>query len=212
MAKPRICSTDCNGKKVRVRIKPLCRAEACSTSVWKGGYCKLHFRRNEKFGNPLADPGPTPIQKFIQNAIACQEKDCLIWPFAMPKGTYAKVHIKINGKCLLAPRYICTQVHGAPPTPKHEAAHSCGNGARACMNGSHLRWATKEKNQADRLIHGTDLRGTKSIGAILTEGDVIVVRKLLESGHSEYFIAKQFSVSRSCIASIKHRRAWGWLD
>lgn len=219
---PKICSVADCGKPVSSRglcrphyckeTKPNCSIDGCKTKIWKGGFCKLHFRRKEKLGDPLAEPGPTPMQTFIQSAVACTDADCLIWPFAMSAEPYPKIHITINGKGVIAARHVCTLAHGDPPTPEHETAHSCGKGHLACMNASHLRWATKIENAADKLIHGTDVRGERSGTAVLDRDDVRAIRQSLESGESQYSVAKRYSVSRSCIANIATRRAWGWLE
>lgn len=50
---------------------------------------------------------------------------------------------------------MCQKAHGDPPSPKHDAAHSCGRGHEGCVNPNHLSWKTKKQNQADRITHGT---------------------------------------------------------
>lgn len=194
---------------VTYRTKPDCSVEGCEKKTWKYGFCKLHFRRKEKFGDPLAEPGPTPVQAFIQKAVACTDADCLIWPF---EAKNLRVHIRVSGHTVFASRHVCTLAHGDPPTPEHEAAHSCGKGHLGCLNADHLRWATNVENQADRLIHGTDLRGEKNWSTVLTREDVRAIRKSLESGESQYSVARRYSVTRSCIKAIKERASWAWLD
>lgn len=216
---PKICSVADCGQPVssrglcrphyRKETKPNCSIDGCESKRWMAGFCKLHFRRKKKFGDPLAQPGPTPIQTFIQKAATCTDDDCLIWPFETKN---LRVHIRVNGEAVFASRHVCTLAHGAPPTPEHETAHSCGKGHLGCMNANHLRWATKIENQADRLIHGTDLRGEKNWSTVLNRKAVRAIRQSLESGESQYSVAARYSVSRACIASIATRRSWGWLD
>ena len=81
-------------------------------------------------------------------------KGCLMWPFAInrehgycPFGHLGKLH---NGH-----RVMCEMVNGPPPTPRHQAAHSCGNGFDGCLHPKHLSWKTNSENQLDRRIHGT---------------------------------------------------------
>jgi DNA-binding transcriptional regulator YiaG len=52
-----------------------------------------------------------------------------------------------------AHRFMCELVHGSPPTPRHQAAHSCN--VRSCINHRHLSWKTQAENEADKKIHGT---------------------------------------------------------
>lgn len=190
----------------------ICLVVGCDKQRWTSGYCKRHHRRWQKFGDPTHQPEPTPVQAFIQKAVNCCDDDCLIWPFAIQNVKNPKIHIKINGRCLIAARHICALAHGGPPTNEHETAHSCGKGHMGCMNAQHLRWATKVENQADRLIHETDSRGEKSPWARLSREDVRAIRKSLENGESQYSIAVRYFVSRGCIKAIKERASWAWLD
>lgn len=61
--------------------------------------------------------------------------------------------VTYDGVRMTLSRAICFELHGPPPTPKHQAAHSCG--FTQCITGGHLRWATPRQNQADRKLHGT---------------------------------------------------------
>jgi len=48
-------------------------------------------------------------------------------------------------------RRVCEETYGPPPAPNLDAAHNTPNGCIGglCVNGSHLRWATRRENQAD---------------------------------------------------------------
>lgn len=81
-----------------------------------------------------------------------QGDDCVAWPFAMVRGYGAFVH---DGKRHVAHRFMCELVNGPPPTPEHQAAHSCGKGHEGCVNPRHLSWKTATENALDRRLHGT---------------------------------------------------------
>jgi hypothetical protein len=76
----------------------------------------------------------------------------LIWPFARYNNGYGNVtfYDALGKHSTGAHRIMCKLVHGEPPTPKHEAAHSCGNGTGGCINPHHLRSDTRGGNNADK--------------------------------------------------------------
>lgn len=78
--------------------------------------------------------------------------ECLIWPFSGNQKGYGQ--LGYNGKLFKAHRFMCEQVHGAPPSLEHEACHSCGKGHDGCVNPRHLSWKTRSENCLDRSRHG----------------------------------------------------------
>jgi hypothetical protein len=130
---------------------------------------------------------------------------CLIWPHARNKAGYGKIcH---NGKYLAVHRAVCEHVNGPPPTPKHQAAHACGNGHYGCVNPHHLVWKTPKQNNADRIAHGTMLWGEESPSAKLKNGDIERIRAL-NGTMIQRDIAKMFGVSTTTIARILKGKRW----
>jgi hypothetical protein len=115
----------------------------------------------------------------------------------------------MNG-CLVS-RRVCEETKGPPPTPAHEAAHSCGKGHLACVTKGHLSWKTHAENQTDKLIHGTDNRGQKHMMVKLTEDDVREIRAL-RGTMLQREIARQFGISQQSVGDIFRRATWGWLE
>ena len=132
--------------------------------------------------------------------------DCLIWPFAKDRHGYGQ--IRYEGKPQYVSRIICTHRHGPPPTLKHQTAHSCGNGHLGCVNGEHLRWATRAENEADKLMHGTHQLGERNPSAKLTEVDVAIIRKWHGTQRE---IARQYNIDQSTVSFIQNRKSWAWL-
>lgn len=143
-------------------------------------------------------------QAFVEKAFVHDGDDCLTWPFSTVRG-YG--HLGYRGKAWLAHRLVCHVVHGEPPTSKHEAAHSCGNGHRGCVNPKHLRWATSKENKADKVAHGTELFGERNPSAKLSQADAARIRSLKGMATCRD-LAKQFGVSRSQISDIQTGKAW----
>jgi hypothetical protein len=48
----------------------------------------------------------------------------------------------------LVARIMCEWRHGAPPSPLHEAGHTCPTGENhRCVNPFHLEWMTRVENE-----------------------------------------------------------------
>lgn len=191
------------------KMHQICTIDGCSKPRFNRGLCVAHFTRWKRHGDPLG--GRTPVgeaRKWVQEvALAHQGDECLTWPFNKGDG---HGQIKIDGKNMPANRYVCTLAHGEPPTPGHEAAHSCGKGHLGCVNKGHLSWKTRAENFADKLIHGTHNRGERNHCSKLTEPEVREILALRgEVPQSQ--IAEKFGVAFQTISKIHNGERWGWL-
>lgn len=188
---------------------PECNGNAHWSAKGSRGYCSAHYQRLRKHGDPLG--GGTSKGELLRwvSEVALRHTggECLAWPFA--NNGYGK--IRIDGKMVGAHRYICELVHGAPPTPGHEAAHSCGKGHEACVSPIHLSWKTHIENMADTLKHGTHSRGERCGRAKLTEA---AVREILamKGKETQREMAARFGVATKSISSIHIGRSWAWLS
>lgn len=188
-----------------------CSIDGCNMPRYCRGWCINHYNRWRSHGDPLA--GGTsrgePLKWLLDVALRCTGDECLQWPFGKFPNGYGSV--KNHGRAVPVHRLVCLLAHGEPPTPLHQAAHSCGQGATiCCVNPRHLRWATVTENQHDKLIHGTLVRGERNVKSRLTEADVREIRKL-RGVMTQRAMAKQFRVAPATIAMIHTRRNWGWL-
>lgn len=194
-----------------VRITPdICSIEGCNKPHNARGWCKMHYSRWSKHGHPAAGRAfDGEGARFLHEAISCREDKCLIWPYGKGRGGYGKY--TIGGKTLQTHRIVCRAVYGEPPSPEHHAAHRCGN--RPCVNPRHLRWATPVDNAADKLEHGTEIRGEKSNLCKLTAKQVRQIREICANRTETYAaIGEQFGVSGETVSGIAKRRTWAWLD
>jgi hypothetical protein len=132
-----------------------------------------------------------------------ESDECLFWPYAKYRGGYAQFE-RHQSVC----RYLCEFSHGPPPTREHQAAHSCGKAG--CVNKRHLSWKTRLENEADKLVHGTHLRGERQNGAKLTEENVRQIRRL-KGTMFQGEIAAKFGVNYITVNDIFHGRTWAWL-
>jgi hypothetical protein len=188
-----------------------CTVPGCNRPHDARGYCSPHYKRWLRHGDPLA--GGTPkgeLQRFMTEVVLpFQGDDCLIWPYGKKETGYGSIFWE--GKTLIASRLICTIAHGEPPTPEHQAAHSCGKGHEGCVNPKHLRWATQAENFADQLIHGTRSSGERNGQAKLTANEVQEIRQL-NGTMSQREIAARFNVHPSTVSSVLNGMNWSGLD
>jgi hypothetical protein len=172
----------------------------------------MHYQRWKAHGDPFAvKKTPSPAIDWIRANAGYAGDECLTWPFSIGADGYGRAHYPGTAKLTIASRLMCIVAHGEPPSPKHEAAHSCGRGKSACTNPRHLYWATPTINHADKILHNTTNRGERQWRAKLSEADVRQIRSLIGT-MTNAAIAKRFDVDQSHISEIKHRRAWAWLD
>lgn len=152
-----------------------CSIEGCGKKVKAFGLCENHRYRLKKHGSPFGGrtENGAPLA-FLINAISFDdEESCLPWPFSRNNMGYGQV--TIEGQKWVASRYLATMKRGEPPTPKHEAAHTCGKGHEGCVNPNHIVWKTRLENDRDKLVHGTGLSGPRHPNAKLDDETVKAV-------------------------------------
>lgn len=127
--------------------------------------------------------------------------DCLEWPKGRSRG-YGQV---CTGHCKVekAHRVMCEIVHGAPPAPGLEAAHSCHN--KGCVNPDHLSWETRPDNQNQSVKVGRYYRDGRN-GRLNREKAAQI--RALKDELSQDKIAAQFGVTHSTVAKIHRNEIW----
>lgn len=189
--------------------KQTCVIDGCANPAHARGWCSKHYWRWHRNGDPLAgSTGNGEPLRFIEGVLLSDSDQCVFWPFGKAGKGYGVFHV--DGEQIYAHRFVCEKVRGAPPSPLHEAAHSCGNGHRGCITPNHLRWATVAENHSDKLLHGTANRGERHGLAKLTEADVLKIRALGGSLSQEK-IGLSVGCSRSQVKRVLSGECWGWL-
>ena len=119
-----------------------------------------------------------------------------------------RVWMKVDREWKLAyvHRLVCEAFNGPQPTPNHEVAHNDGNPHNNYV--ANLRWATRAENLSDRVAHGTMTWGEKNPSAILTERDVLEIRRLHAGGRMMKDLAADFGVTAAAISYICNRKTW----
>lgn len=155
-----------------------CKVDGCDRSVFCKGLCSAHYHRQWRYGSaeePHRRAASGSHLAWLRSMAGFDGDECLTWPFRArtTKGYGVTDH---NGQMQNASRVMCILAHGEPPTPLHEAAHSCGKGHEGCVNPRHLRWATRSENHMDKRLHGTALLGEANHQARLSAGEVHAIR------------------------------------
>lgn len=159
--------------------------------------------------NP-ANKGKSAVLDWIKFHLSHQGKRCLIWPFSLNTNGYG--HLKLPGsvnKTVYAHRIMCQLAHGDPPTPEHEAAHSCGNGHAGCVNPLHLSWKTTSENGLERRQHGTVPRNNKPKLTLAQRTEI----RALKGIKSQPEIAAIYGITPHYVSYIQSRDAnHAWRD
>jgi len=190
-----------------------CAVDGCDKPIKSCGFCCAHYKRFWRHGSPTAgQTSKGEPKRFLHSLVGTESAGCIPWPYARDYRTgYAMV--SHEGRMQAAARVVCIMVNGPPPTSRHEAAHNCGKGNEGCVNPHHLRWATHQENQADRLDHGTDNRGDKKRSFTkLNEESVKAIRAMAKTGSNHAELSEIYGVSRSNISAICLRRNWAWVE
>lgn len=136
---------------------------------------------------------------FLRDHVDYDGEGCLIWPLSRNPNGYGQ--LGFEGKSYWAHRMMCELVNGPPPTPDHDAAHSCGRGHDACIHPKHLSWKTRSENLLDCRVHGTQARQFHGAKGRLTDAHVNQIRSL-RGKETQAKIAERFGVSTSTIRDI----------
>jgi hypothetical protein len=184
-----------------------CKVDGCARELVSFGMCDKHYRRWRKHGDPdftIKTP-PGVMLQWLDGQKDYVGDGCLTWPFYMHSRGFTQ--IRIAGKKRNVSNLMCELAHGPAPTPKHQAAHSCGNAHNGCIHPGHLRWATQAENEADKKIHGTVPLGEKHGRAVLTEALVLEIRSL-EGRLSWRNLALRFGIGKRTVHQIIKRETW----
>lgn len=155
---------------------------------------------------------------WLKDRVNHDGAECLIWPFFRLPAPHGRGMLGYMGRQNYAHRLMCIFVHGDPPTPKHEAAHNCGNGHLGCVHPKHIEWKTRSQNQQDRKKHGTQAGNCNGPTGKLSFEAADEIRRLYDSGALQRDLAERFGVTESAISKIckglhfsrPHKLSFGW--
>lgn len=121
-------------------------------------------------------------------------------------GTFGYPQVPLRG-ARPYPLHVLVLLAFAGPRPA--GMHCCHNDGNPANNHlSNLRYDTPAGNNADKLRHGTYLRGERHPNSKLTAAAVLLIPELRAQGLTWTAIARRFGVSRTAIGYAVHGRNW----
>jgi hypothetical protein len=196
-------------QRVRIRIKVNC--EICQKEFLARPYMLLkgkdrYCSRKCLFPNSKAR---TPFEVFISHMQDfIDEETCWIFIGATSKDGYCS--FKCGREYFKSHRFSYEYYVG--PIPEGLLImHSCDT--PNCCNPFHLSPGTNAQNSADRKNKNRGNRpiGTKNVKCVLTESDVIEIRKIHIGPYQRKFFhatAYMFGVNQDTIGNIVRRETW----
>lgn len=191
----------------------VCSISGCEKRTWARGWCKAHYCRWQKYGDPLGGgPAKTPDgapMAYFHEQMARETNECIVWPYGLGRGGYGS--IRVGDRKVPVHRYACELTYGPPGDPDMQAAHGpCHN--PACFNPRHLSWKTRKGNAADRYRDGTTQIGEKNPAAKLSATAVREMRERYGAGkNSQQALAREYGVDRSTVRDIVRRKRWAHI-
>lgn len=140
---------------------------------------------------------------FLKSLLGHEGDECIVFPLHRQPTGYGA--LGYNGKQHYAHRLMCEMANGPPPSPTHEAAHSCGNGRGGCVNPRHLAWKTISENNLDCRKHGTHVKHRSGPRGRLTYSQAQQIR-LLRPFATQAELATIFKCSGTTIRDILNGR------
>jgi hypothetical protein len=181
----------------------VCSVRGCGKPHEARGLCQMHYMRWKKYGDTEERPAWRPVREYYENVVIpyCGD-ECLIWPFGRNARGYGI--LRHDGRAQIVSRLVCIEENGPPPTPEHQAAHSCGRGGDGCVTKKHMVWKTPAENTDDKKQHGT-------YGQKLDEATVREIRSL-KGVVGSWRAAKRFDISVTMAKRILNGQAWGHVE
>lgn len=128
-------------------------------------------------------------------------------PWVGTRTGYPMVDLRYKGRHKKVAVHVLVLEAFAGPRPHgHVACHQ--DGSRDNNTLTNLRWDSYKGNEADKLKHGTHIRGERNHKNKLNEGAVLAIRASTEK---QQVLADKYGVTQVCISRIKLRKSWAWL-
>lgn len=208
-----------------------CTLGICGRKHHAQGYCKTHYLRWRRHGDPLFVIAP--IDRFWRQVDRSSAEGCWEWQGSRTPNGYGL--FKADGRRTVAHRWLYQHLNG-PLGADIDVRHRCDN--RPCVRPDHLIHGTRADNMADAVERNRIARGerhgsrthpeSRRNGALtkpekvargeahgharLTEDRVREIRRRYASGEKQTAIALSMGETVSLIGKIVRRTRWGHVS
>ena len=191
-------------------MQTICGIKECNLPVLTLGLCNKHWRRNKKFGSPMAvschsgsNRGLPAEERFAKGVI--KTDGCWVWKLSRDKNGYGMFRGMIGQTEFTRAHRYSYALHTGDMLIGMQALHTCDN--PSCVNPAHLFSGTNADNMRDKAEKGRSRvpKGELNGKAILTERQVL---RILKDPRPYVEIAAQYDVKPSTIGSVKQRKSW----
>lgn len=185
----------------------MCSVDGCERDVKARGYCRGHYLRVWRGGDPRASERLRPWtpenadESFWARVDTSAGPDAC-WPWTGGTTSAGYGVLSVRGEKVYAHRYALEQKLGRKLDPEEQTRHLvCDN--PPCCNERHLAVGVQVDNMADMVAHGRHVGNRK-----LSEAEVVMVHAWSMSGYSASQIAPAFGVSHRAIGMIVSGDRW----
>lgn len=154
---------------------------------------------------PKAEPVEVRLRRRLTNTD--QPDACWLWTGYTNSHGYGQ--IGVNGRRVRLTHRVAYLLHYGEEPGDRQVCHSCD--VRSCCNPAHLFLGTPAENSADMVRKGRSRRlvGDANHRTILSDADVVEIRRRWAKGATQRAIAAFFGVDATTISRIvrNERRA-----
>jgi hypothetical protein len=188
----------------------ICCIKECENVVLALGLCDKHWKRNRKFGSPIAVArhsgsfrGLSAETRFFMQVK--KTDTCWEWIGARDAHGYGVFKGEVGGVLFKRAHRFSLAFHTGDLLVGTQALHSCDN--PCCVNPAHLRAGTCAENMAEKIAKGRARapQGTRNRAAILTDEQAAAI---LADPRPYAAIAADYGVAAATIGSLKQRHSW----
>lgn len=137
--------------------------------------------------------------------------DCWEWTAGRDPNGYGRIGLSKGhaaelgvSRTQVASRVAFLLTHGI--FPPDFALHRCNN--PPCVRPDHVYPGDVRQNYADSVVAGTNQWGEKNAHSILTETQVVEIRRRVAAGESPTTLAEEFGVTQPCISMVATGHRW----
>lgn len=146
------------------------------------------------------------VDRFWDKVFKHPGDGCWVWTASDNARGYG--HFQGSKGRIYAHRFAYILANGDIP-PGLQVCHRCDN--PSCVRADHLFAGTRKENMADCVRKRRHQHGEKSVGAKISEKDVVDIRKRCLAGERQHIIGKEYGIAQITVSQIVTRKTWAHI-